>query len=211
VHGRLEIHLHPFYLRDVSHGLKVAARELLLRYSEELSCVPVELCKLRPTGHVGAIVNESPYVHFLTDFEAVAFVPAENQRPLGRATDVQTFKGLNLQALGFMHFLIPARNVPHASYTFDLKSSEWSTKTGQRVQDTEGQFCVTVTTANTSSDTVSLSGVLNWGPATKAAPDQDAVVKKKRELVTEMWCLKKRRLLVEEMWSRKRGEPAAEM
>jgi len=179
VHGRLEIHLHPFYLRDVGHGLKIAAGELLLRYSDELSCVPLGISKLKPTGQLGAIVNESPYVHFFADFQAVAFVPAEHQRLLGRATQVQTFKGLNLQVLGFMHFLIPTRDVPPVSYTFDANSSEWTTKTGQKVQDTEGPLCVTVTKANTSRDTVSLSGVLNWGPAAKAASDKDAVVKKK--------------------------------
>jgi len=116
VHAQLEVHLHPFFMGDrLAWGLRKAAGELLLKFNQALGCMPLTIADLTPAGsRHGAIVAESPYVHFLASFHTVGFAPKKGQHLVGRITDIQHQGRLNLQVLGSIHSYAMKQSLPEA-------------------------------------------------------------------------------------------------
>mmetsp|Transcript_153044 Transcript_153044/g.264943 ORF Transcript_153044/g.264943 Transcript_153044/m.264943 type:complete len:294 (-) Transcript_153044:71-952(-) len=118
VHAQLEVHLHPFFMGDrLAWGLRKAAGELLLKFNQALGCMPLTIADLTPAGsRHGAIVAESPYVHFLASFHTVGFAPKKGQHLVGRITDIQHQGRLNLQVLGSIHSYAMKQSLPKKLY-----------------------------------------------------------------------------------------------
>jgi len=129
VHGRLETHMHPCFLGEkLVAGLRGASGQLLLKFSSVLDCVPLGFTSIGPAGPLAATVGESPYVHFLADFWAVGFVPKESQWLMGRISDIQTAKGMNLQILNSFNFFAPRWTLPTQLW-FDHAAGRWTDDT----------------------------------------------------------------------------------
>mmetsp|Transcript_57208 Transcript_57208/g.150553 ORF Transcript_57208/g.150553 Transcript_57208/m.150553 type:complete len:440 (+) Transcript_57208:122-1441(+) len=129
VHGRLETHMHPCFLGEkLVAGLRGASGMLLLKFSSVLDCVPLGFTSMEPAGSHAAVVGESPYVHFLADFWAVGFVPRESQWLVGRISEIQTARGMNLQVLNSFNFFAPRWCVPPQLW-FDHAAGRWTDDT----------------------------------------------------------------------------------
>lgn len=131
VTGRIETHLHPYYLSRLGLGLRGAAGFLLHRWSDSLRCIPLGFVELRPTSSYAAVVAESPYVHFLMHFVAVGFAPRKGDWVVGRVSETQTRVGLNVTLLGLMNCLVrkwdlstDLRFCPSTSRWLDVRSAE---------------------------------------------------------------------------------------
>eukprot|EP00439_Symbiodinium_sp_Y106_P076611 s483_g15.t1 len=131
VTGRIETHLHPYYLSRLGLGLRGAAGFLLHRWSESLRCIPLGFVELRPASSYAAVVAESPYVHFLMHFVAVGFAPRKGDWVVGRVSETQTRVGLNVTLLGLMNCLVrkwdlstDLRFCPSTSRWLDVRSAE---------------------------------------------------------------------------------------
>lgn len=114
VHARLEVHLHPYFMGpNLPRGLRRVAGELLLAYNPVLHCIPLTISDVTPAGsRHGAIVAESPYVHFMVNFRSVGFAPKEGQELVARVGEIQNSSSFNLQVLGMTHAFAVAGMLP---------------------------------------------------------------------------------------------------
>jgi len=131
VHGRLEAHLSPCFMGErLIEGMRGAVGGLLMRYSVNLGCVPIGFKRLEPAGTHAALVAESPYVHFLIDFQAVGFVPRQGNKLVGRMSDVQTAIGVNVKILNFFNCFVRKADLP-ADAKYDAESGKWMVGEGE--------------------------------------------------------------------------------
>uniref|UniRef100_A0A6T1JZ30 RanBP2-type domain-containing protein n=1 Tax=Alexandrium monilatum TaxID=311494 RepID=A0A6T1JZ30_9DINO len=167
VRGRLETHLHPCFLGEkLALGLRGAAGTLLLRFNKVLQCVPLGFTRLLPAGTHGAIVGESPYVHFLVAFSAVGFVPKQGQWFIGRIAEQQTMQGLNVLILNCFNMFIRRREMPR-QLRFDDEKGIWSyegeDEKAVRLRSKRGPIWVQNRSSVIGSrGPVSLFGTLHW-------------------------------------------------
>jgi len=167
VRGRLETHLHPCFLGEkLALGLRGAAGTLLLRFNRILQCVPLGFTRLLPAGKHGAVVGESPYVHFLADFRAVGFVPKEGQWLIGRPSEQQTMQGLNVLILNCFNMFIKAKHLPpELRWDDDKKCWVYGDK-AHRLRAKRGPIWVQNSTSalNSRGPVPSIFGLLPWPP-----------------------------------------------
>mmetsp|Transcript_111694 Transcript_111694/g.296873 ORF Transcript_111694/g.296873 Transcript_111694/m.296873 type:complete len:371 (-) Transcript_111694:289-1401(-) len=181
VRGRLETHLHPCFLGEkLALGLRGAAGALLFRFNKTLKCVPLGFTLLLPAGTHGAVVGESPYVHFLVDFRAVGFVPMEKQFLVGRPNEHQTAQGLNVLILNCFNMFVSKRTLP-PELRFDAGSQCWVYgEKGHRLRAKRGPIWVKSSTSalDSKGPVPSLFGTLTWPPfveefSKRTAPNEE--------------------------------------
>eukprot|EP00928_Gymnodinium_smaydae_P005249 TRINITY_DN11801_c0_g2_i1.p1 TRINITY_DN11801_c0_g2~~TRINITY_DN11801_c0_g2_i1.p1 ORF type:complete len:332 (-),score=76.79 TRINITY_DN11801_c0_g2_i1:61-1005(-) len=169
VQGRLEVHLHPCFLGErLGEGLRRHANEILLRYDPTLKCMPFAYFDLKPAGSHGALVGESPWVHFLADFKAVGLRLAKGQRLLVRPTPLLDMKkGINLLLLGFINCFVPqsSGNIPLELH-FDAAAGGWLDDKDSRLCEEPSPIWCTLSAAVPSvNDSYHLKGTMEWPPA----------------------------------------------
>lgn len=179
VHGRLEMHMHPCFLGPkLALGMRGAAGSLLLRFSERLRCVPIGFTFLEPVGTYGAVVGESPYVHFLLEFRAVGFVPKQGDCLVGKASQHQTAVGLNILVLNTFNCFVTRKRLPSA-FWFNREESRWEDGDSQTpVSHTSGPVWMILTSKLqecSGHGPVSLFGILQW-PAPVSGAEPAAIV-----------------------------------
>lgn len=127
VEARTEIHMHPCYLGSrLKEGLRKAAGEILLKYQRALGCIPLTMADLKPEGsRHGAIVQDTPYVHFLAKFRAVGFAPQKSHWLLGRVNQEQpTPAGMNMRILNLVNVWVPRDSLP-TELKYDRSLRAW--------------------------------------------------------------------------------------
>jgi len=173
VHGRLEVHLHPCYIGEkLAEGIRRPAFEMLMRYSSVLGCIPLAYTKLKPTGTHGAIVAESPWVHFVADFTAVGFVLAKDKRWLASFQNVKNRKevrnGINLLSLGFISCFVPKDTLPK-EITYSDSGNAWVDEQGLRLREESRPVVINISSFQASADFLDVKGKLEWPPQGHAA------------------------------------------
>eukprot|EP00929_Paragymnodinium_shiwhaense_P007396 TRINITY_DN111299_c0_g1_i1.p1 TRINITY_DN111299_c0_g1~~TRINITY_DN111299_c0_g1_i1.p1 ORF type:complete len:324 (+),score=104.48 TRINITY_DN111299_c0_g1_i1:124-1095(+) len=177
VQARLEVHLHPRYIGEkLAEGLRHAAFELLLHHSEVLGCIPLCFLDLKPTGSHGALVSDSPWVHFLVDLNAVGLVLKPGQHLLaklqdfeGKSKNANKSQYLNLLLLDYFSCRVHAHHTTMpAGLTHDPKLGWLDSKSKKPLKETMGplwlKFTEFLTTYN--KDVLSMACQLEWPPAT---------------------------------------------
>lgn len=169
VRGRLEVHMHPRYIGEqLAFGLSRHACEILLRYSSTLGCIPLAYSDLRPTGSHGAVVAESPWVHFLVDFRAVGFAPKKDQWLLGTTNTVQGAEnenGVGLKTLGYFTCWVESKDVPEA-LRFDNGVRGWVDEKGGRMSEESRAVWFRITKCSIKSEhSIDMKGAMKWPPA----------------------------------------------
>merc|ERR1740117_851390 len=98
----------------LKHGLRKAAGDILLKYQSRLGCIPLTIADMKPAGsRHGAIVGDTPYVHFLATFRCIGFAPARNHWLLGRVSDEQPWpKGMNINVLRLVNIMVQQESLP---------------------------------------------------------------------------------------------------
>jgi len=115
VDAHVEVHLHPCYMgAKLKQGLRKVGGEILLKYWRTLGCIPLTLADLQPSGsRHGAIVGDTPYIHFLASFKSVGFAPQKAHWLLGRiATEQPYFKGMNVNILSLVNIMVQQDSIP---------------------------------------------------------------------------------------------------
>merc|ERR1712008_130266 len=111
-----------------------------------------------------AVVGESPYVHFLADFTAIGFAPMVGHRLIGRASDRQTQKGINLSILNCFNTFVWKRNLPE-EVSFDKGKSAWvHGRNDESLTLGDPIWVEVVSGMNSSTPVPSLCGTISWPP-----------------------------------------------
>jgi hypothetical protein len=172
VKARLLVHLHPCFLGDKLHsGLRRAACELLLRFSQTLGCMPLTYEDLQPLGPHGAIVGEHPWVHFLAEFRCVGLAPQVGQALPARVGPLQSKHGISFLILHTIHGFVPKKRLPRG-VTFDASRGVWLSGGTPLTEDgvTPFQVC----SVNSGSHDLSLIGELVQTSVEPVATLEDA-------------------------------------
>lgn len=115
VEAHTEVHLHPRFMGPrMKQGLRKAAGEILLKFQRNLRCIPLTLADLKPAGsRHGAIVGDSPYIHFLARFRAVGFMPMKGHWLLGRVAAAQpSSEAMNINVLKLINISVHHDSLP---------------------------------------------------------------------------------------------------
>lgn len=170
VHARLEVHLPPGFLGPkLAMGLRKAVAPLLLRHDIKLGCVPLNYEALKTVGNCGAIVGESPYVHFLVEFRSVGFAPKPGDWIVCRTASVQQKWGVSVLILNHFAGLVPQLRTP-ASLSFNQKT--WvDDRDRPLVHDSVARFCVKK--VHFEDMHARIEGELEWNSSLVHAPDGD--------------------------------------
>jgi len=160
--------MHPCFLGDrLAGGLRRDAWQLLLRFSPKLGCMPMAFSKLRPTGTHGALVGESPWLHFLVDFAAVGFAPENGQWLLGSIKRTTSSRTINLAAFSFISCLVTLSGMPK-QLRYDKSAGQWVDEDGKSIHgESSSAVWFRIDECDTSSHTVTLKGVMQWPPANR--------------------------------------------
>lgn len=127
VDAHVEIHMHPCYLGNrLKQGLRKAAGDILLKYHRVLGCIPLTMAEFRPAGsRHGALVGDTPYVHFVAKFKALGFAPRGKQWLLGRVSQTQPWsKGMNVNILDLININVGVDALPR-ELRYDRPTKAW--------------------------------------------------------------------------------------
>jgi len=127
VDAHVEIHMHPCYLGNrLKQGLRKAAGDILLKYHRALGCIPLTMAEFRPAGsRHGALVGDTPYVHFVASFKALGFAPRRKQWLLGRVAPTQPWsKGMNVSILDLININVGVDALPR-ELRYDRPNKAW--------------------------------------------------------------------------------------
>jgi len=127
VDAHVEMHMHPCYLGSrLKQGLRKAAGDILLKYHRALGCIPLTMAEFRPAGsRHGALVGDTPYVHFVAVFKALGFSPRGKQWLLGRVSPTQPWaKGMNVNILDLININVGIDALPR-ELRYDRPSKAW--------------------------------------------------------------------------------------
>mmetsp|Transcript_62178 Transcript_62178/g.115392 ORF Transcript_62178/g.115392 Transcript_62178/m.115392 type:complete len:406 (-) Transcript_62178:102-1319(-) len=163
VKARMSIHLHPGLLGSkVLRGVRKAAKKILMRWSTDLECVPWAITEVTPAGNLGAIVSDSPWVHFLANISALGFAPERGQWLKATMSGPQPWQGISVSVCHVQDAFVKAKYLP-PTLSFDEEQWCWTCKTdGQPIPtDSTVWFQVDEITAGYGG-MLKLYGCIDW-------------------------------------------------
>jgi len=126
VSTRVHIHLEPVDLADVNHGVKRQLDKLLMRWSEHLQGVVVGYENIKYEKRVGALAQDSPYVHFFVRAALLLFKPVEGAMLVGVVNKVSV-DHIGLLVEGIFNASIASSQIAE-QYEYDEEEDRWCDK-----------------------------------------------------------------------------------
>mmetsp|Transcript_2468 Transcript_2468/g.5349 ORF Transcript_2468/g.5349 Transcript_2468/m.5349 type:complete len:417 (-) Transcript_2468:146-1396(-) len=126
VKALMKFHLPPkFFGPSFGRGLRSNVRPLLMKWNDELGCMPWAVVDVTPVGNRAAIVTANPMLHFDAEVTLLGFKPEKWHWMRASVSETQTPAGLNLTILNDTSGHVHHQEVP-PQLTFDEVQRIWS-------------------------------------------------------------------------------------
>lgn len=166
----MTVSLLPHALADVRGGVRERIASLLLKYDEGVGGVLLAFSDVRyhntPGAAVGTIHDESPYVHYQVEVDALVFAPNAGAHLTGAVNECFP-SHVGMLVRSFFNAMIPSHVLEADGYRFDSQSQRWMRQDDDTVIGIDSLVPFRVEKVHACGGVVSLEGK----PVLLSSPD----------------------------------------